>query len=364
MAEDKGDKTEAPTPRRRQEAREQGNIPKSQDLTVALILIGVMLLLRSTGPKLVEALKTLVHDMLGPDSMSNFSAASAGGGMLRAIYLVGISMAPLLIGVVLIAVVGNVAQVGFYFNPAKLQPNLGALNPLRGFGRLFSGRNPMQLLISLVKMVLLSLVAYSAVHSHIGQIMAVQRLSFVQIFGLGATVIYEIALRVGIAMLILCIADYLYQRWRVEQELKMTKQEVKDEMRRMDGDPKIKMRRRQIAIQQFKKRLAKDVPTADVVVTNPTEFAVALKYDVDAMHAPRVIAKGQGVIAMQIRQIAIAAGVPILERKPLARALFKLVEVGQEIPEQFYAAVAEILAYVYELSGKTKRRLITAGGLS
>ena len=136
----------------------------------------------------------------------------------------------------------------------------------------------------------------------------------------------------------------------------MTNQEVKEEMRRMEGDPKIKQRRRQVAIQMLKRKLKKDVPTADVVVTNPTEFAVALKYDAQSMHAPKVIAKGQGLLAQHIREIAIAAGVPILERKPLARALYKMVEVGQEIPEHFYAAVAEILAYVYELSGKAKRK--------
>ena len=362
MAEDQGDKTEAPTPRRRQEAREQGNVARSQDLTVALILLGMMLMLHSTGPKLVDALKTLVRDMLSPDSLSDLSASSAGGGMLRAVHSVGVAMAPLLLGVVLVAVVGNLAQVGFNFNPARLQPNLGALNPARGLGKIFSGRNPAQLLISLLKMVVLSLVAYSAVHSHLDDIMGVQQLSFGQIFGLGAMLVYSIALRVGAVMLVLSIADYAYQRWRLEQELKMSKQEVKEEMRRMDGDPKIKQRRRQIAIQQFKKRLAKDVPTADVVVTNPTEFAVALKYDAEQMHAPRVIAKGQGLIAQQIRQLAIAAGVPILERKPLARALYKLVEVGQEIPEQFYSAVAEILAYVFELSGKNRRPAVARSG--
>ena len=159
------------------------------------------------------------------------------------------------------------------------------------------------------------------------------------------------------ALLVLAILDYLYQRWQMEQDLKMTKQEVKDEMRSMEGDPKIKQRRRQIAMQIAYQQLKKAVPTADVVVTNPTEFAVALKYDPDAMHAPRVVAKGQGQMAARIRHLAIEAGVPILERKPLARALYKLVEVGQEIPEQFYATVAEILAYVYELSGKKGRRV-------
>ena len=157
-------------------------------------------------------------------------------------------------------------------------------------------------------------------------------------------------------MLILAIIDYAYQRDQLEQSLKMTKQEVKDELRRMDGDPKIKQRRRQIALQIHRRRLKKTVPTADVVVTNPTEFAVALKYDAATMNAPRVIAKGRGVIAAHIRALAIDAGVPILERPPLARALYRLVEVGQEVPEQFYNAIAEILAYVYELSRKMKRK--------
>lgn len=357
MAEDQGDKTEAPTPRRRAEAREQGNVARSPDLTMAVLLLGILLMLHATGPKLVQALKTLVHSMLDLPALRDLSADSAGGQTLYAIYLVGGALAPLLVGIVVIALAANVAQVGFYFSPKRLQPNLAALNPLRGLGRIFSRRNPAQFGINLVKLVLLTLVAYSAVHGRIGQIMAVQRLSFVQIFGLGADIVYSIALRVGLTLLIIALVEYLYQRWRLEQELKMTKQEVKEEMRRMEGDPKIKQRRRQIAIQTLKQRLKKEVPTADVVVTNPTEFAIALKYDAATMHAPRVVAKGQGPIAQHIREIAIAAGVPILERAPLARALYKLVEVGREIPEQFYAAVAEILAYVYELSGKMKRKL-------
>ena len=357
MADDRGDKTEAPTPRRRAEAREQGNVARSPDLTLALLLLGIILMLHATGPKLVEALRSLVHEMLDLPALSDVSPASAAGAMLHAIYTMAAAMAPLLVGVVVIALIGNVVQVGLYFSPKRLQPNLGALNPFRGIGRIFNAKGPGQLGISLIKMVLLSLVAYSALHSRLGQIMGVQQLSFAQIFALGADIIYSIALRVGVALLILAIAEYLYRRWQLEQELKMTKQEVKEELRRMEGDPKIKQRRRQIAIQRLRQKLKKEVPTADVVVTNPTEFAVALKYDVDTMHAPRVIAKGQGLIAQHIREIAIEAGVPILERKPLARALYKMVEVGQEIPEQFYAAVAEILAYVYELSGKMKQKV-------
>jgi flagellar biosynthetic protein FlhB len=157
-------------------------------------------------------------------------------------------------------------------------------------------------------------------------------------------------------LFVLAILDYIYQRYRIEKSLKMSKQEVKDEMRRMEGDPKIKQRRRQIALQRVMQRIKKDVPTADVVVTNPTHFAVALQYDSKTMHAPKVVAKGQDLIAMRIREIAVASGVPILERKPLARALYKMCNVGQEIPEEFYSTVAEILAYVYELSGKMKEK--------
>jgi flagellar biosynthesis protein FlhB len=160
--------------------------------------------------------------------------------------------------------------------------------------------------MNLLKLSLVTCVAYSAVHGRLEQIISVQGLSFTQIFGLGAEVIYAIGIRIGVLLLVLAIVDYAYQRFRIERELKMTKQEVKEEMRRMEGDPKIKGRRRQIAMQIATQKLKKDVPTADVIVTNPTEFAVALKYDKATMHAPRVIAKGQGFMAARIREIAIA----------------------------------------------------------
>jgi flagellar biosynthetic protein FlhB len=210
--------------------------------------------------------------------------------------------------------------------------------------------------MGLLKLTVVVMVAWSALNGRLGTVVGAQEMDYLQILGLGASVVYSIGLRVGVALLVLAIIDYAWQRYRLEKQLKMSKQEIKEEMRRMEGDPRIKQRRRQIAMQMANQRLKKDVPTADVIVTNPTEFAVALKYDAGAMHAPRVIAKGQGTMAKRIREIAIANGVPILERKPLARALYKLCEVGQEIPEQFYSAVAEILAYVYELSGKAKQR--------
>jgi flagellar biosynthetic protein FlhB len=357
MADDngQGDRTEAPTPRRRQEARDKGNIPRSPDIVAAVLLVTMMVMLGWYGPGVVRALKDLMAEMLSESSIDGGMAAlHTDAGF--ALHAVGRSLAPLFVGACLVAILTNLAQVGLYFDVGRLQPNLGALNPLRGLGRVFGGGNGnfVKLLMNLAKMLLVTFVAYTAVHGKIGLIISAQKLSALQAFHLGGSVIYSILIRVGLILFILAIADYIYQRYRIEQSLKMSKQEVKDEMRSMEGDPKIKARRRQIALQRIIQGIKKDVPTADVVVTNPTHYAIALKYDSESMHAPRVVAKGQDLIALRIREIAAASGVPILERKPLARALYKMCKVGQEIPEEFYSTVAEILAYVYELSGKMK----------
>ena len=359
MAEDNGDKTEAPTPRRRNEAREHGNIARSPDLTASAVILGLMMMLKWYGEGLVTALKTLMAEVLSGRVLGDSNLEKIFGLLVRMILLIARAMAPIMIGAMFIAVVINLMQVGLFFSTERIQPNFGALNPTKGLSRIFGGGNGIvQLLMNTVKMTAVALTAYSAIHGRMAQIVTVQQLAFIQIFGIGAQIVYSIIVRITILLLVLAIVDYIYQRYKIEKSLKMTKQEVKDEMKSMDGDPKIKGRRRQIAIQMVTKRFKKDVPTADVVVTNPTEFAIAIKYDSDTMHAPRVVAKGQGYMAMKIRQIAIEHGIPILERKPLARALYKLVDVGQEIPEQFYSAVAEILAYVYELSGKMKRKQV------
>jgi flagellar biosynthetic protein FlhB len=356
MAEDMGDKTEAPTPRRRTEAREQGNIARSADLTAACLLIGGLLLLRSFGPGVVAVLRELLQTTLAIRP-ADLDPQRVGPLLLWAIGGVGMALAPMMIGALLIAMLANIAQTGLFFSTARLTPNLNVLNPATGFKRLLGrGQGAMKLLMNLAKLILVAMCAYSAIHGRLEEIVLSQRLQFIQIVGLAAGIVFNIAMRIGILLLVLSILDYLWQRHRIEQQLKMSKQEVKDEMKRMDGDPKIKARRRQIALQRHKERLKNDVPKADVVVTNPTEFAVALQYDPHTMAAPRVVAKGQGLLAAQIRMIAIANGIPILERKPLARALYKMCAVGQEVPEQFYSAIAEILAYVYELTGRSRVR--------
>jgi flagellar biosynthetic protein FlhB len=295
--------------------------------------------------------------MLDHASMSDVTTNHLGSMLTGSIFNVAVAMAPLFLGVMLIAVLVNMAQMGLIFNPGRLAFNVAALNPVRGLSRLFSGgQGLVKLGMSMLKLCMVALMAYSAIHGRIAQIILCEEMGFLQIFGLAADILFNIAIRVGILLFVLALFDYLWQRHRIEQGLRMSKQEVKDEMKSMEGDPRLKARRRQIAMARLKEQLKKDVPKADVVVTNPTEFAVALQYDPDKMNAPKVVAKGQGYIAARIRQLAIEHGIPILERKPLARALYKMCHVGQEVPEQYFSAIAEILAYVYELNGKFKQK--------
>jgi len=357
MADDAGEKTEAPTPRRRQEARDQGNIARSPDLAAAVATVGGMLLLKYHGDGIVRALRGVITDTLSAQSFADASADRVLVPAARSVVDVAIAASPLVLGLMLIGVVVNGLQVGLNFNTKRLTPNLAALNPLKGLRNLIGGgRGPVPVLINLVKFAAIAFVAYTALRDRMGQIVTAQQLEFLQIFRLGADVVYAIAIRVGILLLVLALCDYFYKRWKIEKDMKMTKQQVKDELRSMDGDPQVKSRRRQIALDMVKKSMRKTVPTADVIVTNPTHYAIAIKYDATTMNAPRVVAKGKGPLAKHIREIAIAHGIPILERKPLARALYKLVDVGGEVPEQFYSAVAEILAYVYELSGKMRMK--------
>jgi len=363
MAEDTGDKTEAPTPKRRQQAREKGQIARSPDLTSAALLVGMTLLLSWFGTGVVGALRDVLANALGEASFSSFKSLSMGPVILQNALAVLMALLPIFGGLLLLGIVANLAQVGLFFSFKKLQPNFAALSPIKGFSKLFGARGGgFQLLMNATKMILVALVAYSAVHGRLMQIVTIQQLDLVQIFGLSTELIYQIVIRIAILLFVLALIDYLYQRFKHEKDLKMTKQQVKDEMRSMDGDPMVKQRRRQIQQQLAMKRIKSDVPTADVIVTNPTHYSVALKYDADKMHAPKVVAKGADLLAFRIREIARENKVPILERPPLARALYNTVEVGQEIPEELYSAVAEILAYVFELSGRAKKNLIKAAG--
>ncbi|MCS7032473.1 MAG: flagellar biosynthesis protein FlhB [Phycisphaerae bacterium] len=354
MAEEFGEKTEAPTPRRRQEAREQGQIARSPDLTAAVVILGMLLMLQWQGTSLVQALRAVAERALAVDVLADHDPRNLVILLFEILGLLARAMLPLLLSVALAAVLINLAQVGLLINSKRLKPDLGAISPRRGIKRIFGGGNGwVQFFMNAAKVTLVGVVAFYAIRGRLGEIVTYSQMEFLSIFAAAADLVFSLILRLGVLLLLLALVDYGWQRFRTERELRMTKQQVKDDLKRMEGDPLVKQRRRQIAMQRAMQRIRSAVPTADVVVTNPTEYAVALKYD-PGMTAPKVVAKGRGYVAQRIREIAVEHGIPILERPPLARALWRMVEVGQEIPEQFYAAVAEILAYVYELSGRAK----------
>ncbi len=349
MAADDTDRTEEPTSRRREEAREEGQIARSVELTAAVSILAALLLLKGLGPWMLSRFVGLTH---GIGETSDIGARDLHAWITRVGWAGVELLGPFLALLVAITVAGAAAQSGVLLTWKKLSPNPDRVNPVSGFKRAFSTEAAGRLLIGLLKVAIVSAVAYLTIAARIGPLLSAGQLDSRGILGFGSAMLYDLALRTGLVLLVLGILDYLLQRWKLERQLRMSRQEIRDELKKMEGDPLIKQRRRQLQARLALQRINRDVPKADVVVTNPTEYAVALQYDEKTMPAPRVIAKGADHLAARIRQVALAHRVPLVQRPPLARALYAGVEVGQEVPPAFYRAVAEVLAYVYQVTGK------------
>ena len=353
MADEFGEKTEPPTPRRRLEARERGQVAKSQDLPAAVVLLAGMIGLELLGPSVWRSLFVVMRAGLSvegpvrPGELAGFSGLAARTAFG--------ALAPFLLLIFLSAFVVTFWQVGFLLSLKSVTPSLNKLNPLSGLKRMFSPRTLVATLLNFGKVLLLVAVVYWTLKDGLHRIIFAMDLDHVELYVMAAALLLRLGIRLAIVMLILALFDLAYQRYRHEKELKMSKEEVKEEMKRMEGDPLMKRRRREAQMKLALQRIQSSVPRADVVVTNPTHLAIALKYDPEEMVAPRVVAKGADWMAFRIRQIAATYGVPIVERKGLVRMMYDVVEVGREIPERFYEAVAEILAYVYELTGRNLR---------
>lgn len=350
--DDNGEKTEQPTERRRQEVRSQGNIARSADLTAAGLLIGVASMLYFSGAGLVTSLSEFMQKSLEQDAWLRIDQGLLMNQFQSFLILFARVVLPSMLILVASAIATNLLQVGFIVTTESLQPQWSRINPISGFQRLFSLKGVVRLLGSLLKLSFLIVVA--------AWYIAGRMPSFLTLFAVDPA---SAGISIGQAMIILAfflagtllslaILDYGYQYWQFEQDIRMTKQEIREEHRQMEGDPQIRQRRREVHRKLASSRQMQDVKTADFVVTNPTHIAVAIKYDSEKMAAPVVVAKGEGFMAERIRKIAAEHRVPIIEKKPLARALYKTVKVGRPIPLDMYEAVAEILAYVYRLRGK------------
>lgn len=344
------DKTEAPTPRRRQEARHEGQVARSVELNSALVLIASLILIKLSGPSLVNCFRALATHSLSNFPRRDLTVEGVSTDLVRILLETGTAIAPLIIGVAVVGFASSALQVGLVLSGKSLQFRAERMNPVSGIARMFSVRAGVELLKSIAKVVVVGYIVYAFLRTRYADIESLVGADYLTTCSAIGQLTWGLLLRAGLALVVIAGLDYMFQRMQLEKQLRMTKQEVKEDYKRTEGDPLIKSRIRGKQRELARHRMMRDVPKADVVVTNPTQYAVALRYDAEVNNAPVVLAKGRRLIAQRIKEIAIEAGVPIVENVQLARSLYASVEIGQEIPAELYQAVAEILAYVYRLS--------------
>lgn len=353
MADDSfQEKTEKATSRRREKAREDGKVLKSTELNSAALICLGFLSLWILGPNLAHQIKeTLAYNMgnapLIASSDPTFIIVFTDS-MTRFFYI----MLPIFAAMGTIAFGSNVAQVGFKLSTKSLEPKLEKLDVIKGLKQLFSLKSLVRLFRDSLKLFIVGFVAYKVIAGELPSFFKLTDLPTSQLASAMVMTAVSMSIKIGGVILILAILDYFYQKYEYEKSIKMSKQELKDEYKDTEGSPQIKSRIRQLQKEMSRSRMMDAVPQADVVVTNPTHIAVALQYNHDSMSAPTVVAKGERLIAQKIKELALKHNIPVVEDKPLARALFKICDVGQIVPMNLYRAVAEVLAHVYRLKGK------------
>jgi len=345
------DRTERATPYRRNEARKKGQVAKSVEVNSAIIILAAFWLLTITVPLSYQAVSTLMKQSFSALSTTDITLTALRSQGLVIAWLMIQAVAPLALSLLVLGVIANLGQVGLLLSPQAIQPDFKKINPLTGFKRLLSPRGLVELLKSLFKIGVIGFVVYLTLSNNYDNIVATATMSIQSGIETLAQIALAIGRQAGWAMLVIAIIDFFYQRYEFEKNLRMTKQEVKEERKRFEN-PFMKSRIRQRQRQMAMSRMMAAVPKADVVITNPTHFAVALRYDKNKMQAPEVVAKGERLVAQRIKELARENNVPLYEDKPLARTLFKTAEIGHLIPVDLYQAVAEVLAFVYRLKAQ------------
>ncbi|MGD8758555.1 MAG: flagellar biosynthesis protein FlhB [Deltaproteobacteria bacterium] len=355
MAEgDFQDKTEKATSKKRRDAREKGQVAKSREIPSVAVLLTGLSTLYLFGSFIYSHIRSLMQEsfsMIARPSLGMMDFLALNYDMVQRFIII---MAPLMIAVFVIGILTNVAQVGWLFTWEPLIPQPSKLSPIKGIGRLFSKHSLVELFKSIAKLTLVGLIVYWTVKGEMARFVSLGEMEVPGIALYILKVILKIFLRVSMAMIFLAVLDYAFQKWQFEQKLKMTKQEVKEELKQSEGDPLVKSRIRRVQQEMARRRMMQEVPKADVIVTNPVHLALALRYDSGVMNAPQVVAKGAGALAEKIKALAKEHHIPIVEDKELARRLYEVVEIGREIPSALYHAVAEVLTYVYRIKGKIR----------
>ncbi|MBU0514986.1 MAG: flagellar biosynthesis protein FlhB [Proteobacteria bacterium] len=345
------DKTEKPTPRRRRKAREKGQVAKSNEVMAVVVLLTGLATLYATAGYLYRNITGLMRQVLGQAHAWDVNMDTIQGFALRAMEGFFWLVLPVLVMVFVMALLVGVAQVGFMWVPSLIKPKLEKLNPLKGLKRIASKRTLMELFKSVGKVVLVGYVAYATIVGRMEDLSSLGHLTVIEILHFVCEVAFLVFLKAAAIMVVLAALDWAFNKWEYEKNLKMSKKELKDEWKQTEGDPLVKQRIRQTQMKMAQQRMMAAVPEADVVVTNPTHYAVALLYQPGAMDAPQVTAKGKDLVAKKIRELAEAHAVPLVQDPPVAQALYQ-VEVGETVPVELFEAVAAILAYVYRLKNR------------
>lgn len=352
---DSGEKTEKATPKKRKDAREEGQVKKSNEVITACMLLGLFGVLRIMGPWMMGRVQKLMEMYLSGSAFVTFDAAGVTTLFMNVIFSFLMIMAPLLGCAVLIAFMTNYMQIGWLFSTKALKPKFSKMNPISGFKRMFSLQSLYELLKSIFKLIIVFVIAYVQISGHMDIILRTMHMGVVDSIYPTFVAISNTCFAISGALAVFSIVDYVYQWFKYEKDLMMSKYEVKTEFKQMEGDPQIKSKRQQKHREMAARRMMQSVPDADVVITNPTHFAVALKYDDESKDAPVVLAKGQDRLALRIKEVARECGIEIVENKEVARALYASCEIGSEIPVSLYQSVAEILAYVYKMKNGGKK---------
>ena len=353
FAEDSSsEKTEPATPKKKEKAREEGQVAKSQEVNTAAMLLAGFLTLRLFSESLREGLLGLFgfHGEIMQNAMNDFETVYLARHISWVFGQILLLAAPIFAVSLIIGITVNVLQVGWKVTSKPLMPKASRMNPLKGFKRIFSMQALVNLVKSLMKLFAIGMVFFVVIGSEIDVLPLILNMELGQAINYIGRLVVNIGLAVGVAYIFIALFDYSYTRWKHNKDLKMTKQEVKEEWKQMEGHPEVKRAIRQKMREASMRRMMQNVPTADVVITNPTHYAVALKYDVfNPQGAPVLIAKGVDFMAKRIKEKAMEFDIPIMENPPLARSLYADVDIDQEIPEELYLAVAEIMAHVFRL---------------
>ncbi len=354
MADDSGEKTEEPSQHRIDEARKKGDVAASKELSSVLILTGTFSVLILSSIYIFELLTEYMEWLYSLEIKKAYTEEMGQRILKETLFMGAKAVAPVFITSACLGILSQIMQVGILFSPEVLELKLDRINPLSGLKRIFSKKAIVEVIKGLFKFSIVLVVTYMILNENLSSFTGFLHTDAAQAIGYGKLFAFKLAAAIFIGLAIVAVGDFAWEKYAYKQKLRMSKQQVKEELKQKEGNPEVKQKIRAIQREMSQKRMISDIPKADVIVTNPTHISIVIRYDNETMIAPQVIGKGQDHLALRIREIAKEHDIPIVENVPLARAIYKTVKVGEGVPRTLYKAVAEILAFVYKLKKKKK----------